>query len=290
MKNLILFIIFTFVGLNPVVVKSQDIRCEVYLLEDSEVALKIISGQTLTDDELMDKTLLSNSKTQVELSKSLDWIAIKKNIIVIQFFKNGQAVTNDQVNLKSISFSPNGKPIDMTTITSTDKGIAKEVSDCVDDNIITGTIVQITIATNDNKNFNFYFKIRNVVQNYGANIFRHRAGLWLPINMYSASIDKSVNGVRFTAMPIGVAGGTKVYTSKSYYWGLSGILNYTLSPARKEDDSFLASNFSLGGLLDFGGYAYLGYTFPLNLDKNNPLKNQFVAGFTIKLGDLIKQQ
>jgi hypothetical protein len=53
-------------------------------------------------------------------------------------------------------------------------------------------------------------------------------------------------------------------------------------------ESFLLQDFSVGPLIDLGGFAYIGYTFPINLtNQEAQLKPQFVVGIGVKITKLL---
>jgi hypothetical protein len=274
---------------------GQSLSCKVTLVKSKSIISKIIDNQPLTNEDSIDITILQDDQFRLDLPEyEYDHSSVKENSLIIQFFNSINAlVTNQIAGVYSISLTEISTGASYVIPTSlfplSGTYIPIKLKEYLGDKPKNKEKIRLTIQTNNGKAYDYYFKYINGWQPY--NFADNKIGLWFPVNMYSSSFERSKNGVLFTAMPIGLAIGGKYNISQKFYLGISGTLNYTVANASDSltTKSYFLQDFSVGPLIDIGGYAYIGYTYPINLT-NEParLKPQFVIGVGISLTQLLK--
>jgi hypothetical protein len=283
-KNYLLALLVLFT-LN---INAQNVKTvNALLIKRSTVLEKIALEESLTKDDTLNFTILQNNKDYVEFSRNVyNHSAVSGHKIIIQFLDNSdKPMTVSQANLASIKIYNKPK----TDIDNNSKYVIIDLKEYLGDEPKNGELVKIEIKTHTGVDEVRWFRYINGWQGY--NFLDNKFGLWFPTNMYSTSFEKSENGVQFTAMPIGLAIGGKYNINQNFYIGISGTLNYTLTSAKdslSSTESYLLQDFAVGPLIDLGGYAYIGYTYPINLtNQNAQLKPQFVIGIGVKITQLL---
>lgn len=262
-------------------------KINVLLVKRSSVLEKIALEETLTKEDSLHFTVLQSNQDFIEFNKNIfDHSGVSGHNILIQFIgDNNKPITLSSSNLSSIKIYGKTK----TDIDITSKYVVVSLKEYLGDEPKNGEHIAVEVTTNSGKNTTKWFRYINGWQGY--NFLDNKFGLWFPTNMYSSSFERGGNGVRFTAMPIGLAIGGKYNISQNFYLGFSGTLNYTLTSAKDSinaTESFLLQDFSVGPLIDLGGFAYIGYTFPINLtNQEAQLKPQFVVGIGVKITKLL---
>lgn len=279
--------LLTFLILSSTVFAQNVKEINVFLVKRSSVLEKIALEENLTKDDSLYLTLLQNNKDYIEFNRNIyDHSAVAGHNILIQFIDDdNKPMTISAANLSSIKIYGKTK----TDIDITSKYVIIDLKEYLGDKPKNGEHISVEVTTNAGKKATRWFRYINGWQGY--NFLNNKFGLWFPTNMYSSSFERSDKGVRFTAMPIGLAVGGKYNISQNFYLGFSGTLNYTLTSAKDSinaTESFLLQDFSVGPLVDLGGFAYIGYTFPVNLtNQETQLKPQFVVGVGIKITELL---
>ncbi|MEG9328411.1 hypothetical protein V6B16_10740 [Salinimicrobium catena] len=285
MKNAITY--FALLILSSTLFSQNVKEIKVSLVKRDKVLEKLALEETLDKEDSIYFTELQNNEDYIEFSRNIfDHSAVSSHDILIQFIdENNQTMTISSANLSSIKIYGKSK----TDIDITSKYVIIDLKEYLGDTPKNGEHISIEVSTNSGKKVTKWFRYINGWQGY--NFLDNKFGLWFPTNMYSTSFERSDNGVRFTAMPIGLAIGGKYNISQKFYLGFSGTVNYTLSAAKNSNDeaeSYLLQDFSIGPLIDLGGFAYLGYTFPVNLtNQEKQLKPQFVIGVGFKINELL---
>lgn len=285
----------TFALLTGYSALGQVKDCKVQLVKRDYLKENFITNISLTKDDSSFVTLLQKDPDFVNIKGDIEYdhSAVKSQFLIIQFVDyNDNLVRNENVGIKTISLKEmsGNRPADIVPNTfGGDTTYILVDLKRLGDNPKNGEVIEVEIKTNSGQSFKRYFKYINGWQAY--NFANNKFGLWFPINMYSTSFDRSANGVLFTAMPIGLAIGGKYNISQNFYLGISGTLNYTLANATDStsNNSFYFQDFSFGPLIDIGGFAYVGYTFPVNLTSEpTKLKPQFVIGIGLEITKLLK--
>lgn len=274
---------------------GQPLNCKVMLVKRKSIISKLITNQPLTKEDSTYITILQDDRNLIDLPEfEYKHSSVKDHSLFVQFFNsNNNLMANQEIGINSISLTElsTGKsyiiPSNIFSLSS--NYILINLKDNLGDNPKNREKIHLTIQTNNGKMYEWYFKYINGWQPY--NFADNKIGIWLPVNMYSTSFERSKNGVLFTAMPVGFAIGGKYNISQKFYLGISGTLNYTIANASDSlsTKSYFLQDFSIGPLIDIGGYAYIGYTYPINFT-NEParLKPQFVIGVGISLTQLLK--
>ncbi len=143
-------------------------------------------------------------------------------------------------------------------------------------------IIQFKVTLNDNSPpISGFFKYYNDSELYPM------SGFWVPIGLFSTDFKKhDENGILFSAQPIGFAFGNKFNSRKSYL-GVSGAINYVLTPANVDDkNNIYLSDAAFAAIIDINGWIYAGYSFPFDINENK--QNMFVIGIGAEFINLIK--
>jgi hypothetical protein len=274
---------------------GQIKECKVQLVKRDYLKKNFISNIPLSKEDSNFVTLLQNDPNYVSIKGDIEYDhgAVKSHYLIIQFVDlNEQLIRNENVGIQTISLKEmsGNRPADIVPNTfGSDRTYILIELKRLGDNPQNGEVIEVEIKTNGGQLFKRYFKYINGWQAY--NFANNKFGLWFPINMYSTSFDRSANGVLFTAMPIGLAIGGKYNIGQNFYLGISGTLNYTMANATDStnNNSYYFQDFSFGPLIDMGGFAYVGYTVPVNLtSEQTKLKPQFVIGVGLKITELLK--
>lgn len=132
------------------------------------------------------------------------------------------------------------------------------------------------------------------VQSYGWDFTNTGAvGLWIPVGIFATNFQRSADGLQFSALPIGVAVGTKFYMSKDFYLGVSGTGMWAITSGDTVDSSgskqATATLRSLGAgfLLDISSIMYVTATYQWNF-----AEGQTNPGWMMGLGfgaDILKR-
>jgi hypothetical protein len=267
---------------------AQNVKkINVQLVKNPNLISKVAQNLTLTKEELKDVITLQDDEDFIEWPQNIfNHSAVSGHSIVIKFLgADNETMTLSQANLANITIYNKPFPI----INTSAKYVIIKLKKMLDNEPSNKETIKLNVSTHGGNNITSVFKYINGWQPY--NFLNNKFGLWFPVNMYSTSFEKNKNGVRFTAMPIGLAIGGKYNISQDFYFGISGTINYTLTSSEDENNpsnSVLLQDFSFGPLLDLGGYAYFGYTFPVNLtNQENTLKPQFVIGIGTKITELL---
>lgn len=269
--------------------------CKVQLVKREYLKENFITNIPLSKDDSTHVTELQNDPNYVSIKGGIefDHSAIKSHYLIIQFIDgNNSLIQNQNVGIQTISLKEMNGSSSADIIPNTfggDKTYILIELKRLGDNPKNGEVIEVEIKTNSGQSFKRYFKYVNGWQGY--NFANNKFGLWFPINMYSTSFDRSANGILFTAMPIGLAIGGKYNISQNFYLGISGTLNYTMANATDltNNNSYYFQDFSFGPLIDLGGFAYVGYTIPVNFTSEpSKLKPQFVIGIGLKITELLK--
>ncbi len=289
------FLTLTFALLTGYCALGQVKDCKVQLVKRDYLKENFITNIPLSKDDSTYVTFLQNDPNYISIKGGIefDHSAVKSHYLIIQFVdNNNNLVQNQNVGIQTISLKEMSgtRPADIVPSTfGLDKTYILIELNRLGDSPKNGEVIEVEIKTNSGQSFKRYFKYINGWQAY--NFANNKFGLWFPINMYSTSFDRSANGVLFTAMPIGLAIGGKYNISQNFYLGISGTLNYTIANATDStsNNSYYFQDFSFGPLIDIGGFAYVGYTFPVNLTSEpTKLKPQFVIGIGLKITELLK--
>ncbi|WMN06619.1 hypothetical protein QYS48_33100 [Marivirga arenosa] len=284
MKKFIYIILYYFI----INVSSSfgQVTCEIVLVKRDFVLQKIVLNQPLNKEDSTYFTVLQSDKNKLDLlSFEFDHSAVSSHNLIIKFYDNNELIKLNQANISSVKvFSKT-----ITDIDYSQNYIKISLKEYLGDEPKNGSKIKVEVNTHTGLSFTKWFKYINGWQGY--NFLNNKLGIWFPTNMYSTSFQRSDNGVMFTAMPIGLGLGGKYNISQDFYFGISGILNYTLTSVQENEDqgsTYLLQDFSIGGLIDLGGYAYIGYTFPINLtNQETQLKPQFVVGVGIKINQIL---
>ncbi|MBE0662762.1 MAG: hypothetical protein IH597_09855 [Bacteroidales bacterium] len=290
-NKLLTFVMTLFISYSAV---GQVKDCKVLLVKRDYLKENFITNIPLSKDDSTYVTLLQDDPNYLNIKGGIefDHSAVKSHYLIIQFIdNNSNFIQNQNVGIQTISLKEmsGNRPADIIPSTFTlDRTYILIDLNRLGDNPKNEEVIEIEIKLNNSQIFKRYFKYINGWQAY--NFANNKFGLWLPINMYSTSFDRSANGILFTAMPIGLALGGKYNINQNFYIGISGTLNYTIANATNSttDNSYYFQDFSVGPLIDLGGYAYLGYTMPVNLTSEpSKLKSQFVIGVGLKITELL---
>lgn len=275
---------------------AQNPNCKVVLVKSENLLSKFILKTALDKEDSSHITVLQDDPNYVDLKGDVEFdnSAISKHNLIVQFYDNSNnLLTNQAVGINSITMTEVSTGESHSILSSTwelsKSYILIRLKGSLDNHPKNGEKIQLRIQTNSGKTYSFYFKYVNGFEPY--NFANNNFGLWLPVNMYSTSFERSKNGVLFTAMPIGLAIGGKYNINQKFYLGLSATLNYTMANASDSTlkKSYFLQDFSVGPLFDIGGYAYFGYTYPINLtNEPSKLKPQYVLGFGVKFAQLLK--
>lgn len=282
----------TFLSQN---LSGQDLDCRVVLVKREPLISNYITGKPLTKDDSTYVTLLQGDRNLVDSKgeTEFDHSSARGHSIIIQFYdQSNNLMTNGDVGINSITMTEistgESYTVPNTSFDLASRYILVKLKDYLNNKPKNREKIRLSVKTNNDTTYTRYFKYINGWQpyNFADNIF----GLWFPVNMYSTSFERSKNGVLFTAMPIGLALGGKYNISQDFYLGLSATLNYTVAEASDSSaKSYFLQDFAVGPLIDISGYAYIGYTYPINLTSEaSTLKPQFVIGFGVKLTKLLE--
>ena len=276
---------------------AQNPICKVVLVKNKNLLSNFIDNTELTQEDLKETTNLQGDINKIDLKNNKiknKHSAMRKHNLIVNFYDNQNVpMTNQAVGINSIIMTEKstGKQhvIPSTSWDLTSNYILIKLKGNLDNSPSNGEIIELKIQTNKENIYTFYFNYMNEFELY--NFANNSIGLWLPINMYSTAFEKSENGVVFTAMPIGLVGGFKYNTSKKFYLGFSITFNYTMANASSQTlkKSYFLQDFSVGPLIDIGGYGYIGYSLPFNLTNEKlALKPQYVLGIGVKTAQLFK--
>ncbi len=286
MKNTFLILIISLIisfNSNAQTVK----KIKVILVKKDSIVSKIIANKKLSDKDSEFYTILQDDKNYVKLRQNIfHHSAVANHHITIQLLNTANnEMTLAEANLSSIKIND----ILFSDYDRTKKYVLIKLKEELGNKPKNGKLISIKIETDDGIRVIRWFRYINGWQPY--NFLDNGLGIWFPTNMYSTSFERSENGVKFTTMPIGFAIGGKYNISQNFYLGFSAALSYTLakgeeyiSESSDEKKSFLLNDISIGPLVDFGGYFYLGYMKPINFtNQSTALKPQFVIGIGIEI-------
>ena len=98
-------------------------------------------------------------------------------------------------------------------------------------------------------------------------------GFWIPVGLLVSNFKTTQDGIPLGTFPVGIAVGGRLYIRDSLYVGPSAMVSYATYPSTQNQATANASSSStvnlqsgaLGGLLDIGGYVYLGGAYLADL-------------------------
>lgn len=131
---------------------------------------------------------------------------------------------------------------------------------------------EIKIAIGDGANqMRYYARRWRMIQSYGWDFLGQGVfGLWVPVGIFATNFQRTVSGLQFSALPVGVALGSKFYFSRSFYMGVSGTAMWAITTGDKIDsggvkqEAASLSSLGAGFLLDLSSIMYLTVTHQWN--------------------------
>lgn len=125
--------------------------------------------------------------------------------------------------------------------------------------------VTLQVRFGDGRTATRYFRGWNGGSFYGFG--GTNAGFWFPIGLFATSFRSGPDGLQFSAFPVGIAWGAKVYLPGSpFYFGFSAMFNWSIVSGTPQTDAMAMltdtgvtlASFSVGAVIDIGNYFYVG--------------------------------
>ena len=137
-----------------------------------------------------------------------------------------------------------------------------------------------------------YFTLKNQWSWYG--LASSGVGFWIPLGLFASNFKATQDGIPFAAFPVGIAVGGRLYIHNSFYLGPSAMVNYAIYASTQNQVAANSSTSStvnlqsgaIGGLLDVGGYVYLGGAYLADFRSNGSSPG---AMFVVGLGPQLLQ-
>ncbi|MBJ6146192.1 hypothetical protein [Hymenobacter sp. BT559] len=289
---------------NGTAADSSPVVPSIYLFAIKSAAIKVARGEEskMSPEERDDKTKLpvySDNVYKVSTDQEMgEHTGVKGNYIVILFAKSdGTRIKIKDANVTSIQCEETdtkNKSSKVLTVfkpsvayTDDDRDyIFIDVEEIVRDNPQLYSVLDITVARGGGSATHAYFGFYEKWQGY---IGKGTVGFWVPFAMFASPLRRTDEGIKFTALPVSLAVGTKYITSSNFYVGGSFILGYALSSARDNAGLYVLQSATPGLLVDLGGWAYVGGIKPINLTTSDvALPFQWVIGVGPELTKLFR--
>jgi hypothetical protein len=162
------------------------------------------------------------------------------------------------------------------------------------------TLLKLEIAWRGAHPTTVYAKMANTWQSYVGDPFgTDVVGLWAPVGLFGTNFTRTASGIAFSALPVGGALGGKLWFGDRFYLGFSAMASWAIAKtadkstdpmtgAESTSNTTTASSAGLGGLLDIGGYMYLGEVYIADLTDKDRSPGWFtVVGIAPSLLKLI---
>lgn len=204
--------------------------------------------------------------------------------ISVRFYRDGQPITADAAAFKAVRFLDNDNnkellALNLDTLSPIEKrNYLKRY--CIPlasrDNDLSPVVpyrqghlfrLEVTVGEQVEP---LYSRRLNMVDPYGVDPFNTgTVGLWVPVGLLGTNFHTTADGIELTAVPVGVAIGTKWWAKKDFYLGVSALLTWSISsteqtrpnPTTGMDEKVsvtLAKSAGAGVMFDIDGWLYLG--------------------------------
>jgi hypothetical protein len=192
----------------------------------------------------------------------------RKTLVVVRGFRGGTPVTNKDAGIDSVVVTtPDHHPTAPWTTTAGGNAAAVVVDPEKDEKVASarhGTEVTVDVrAAADAPGTSFYVNRANRIDAYGVPL-THRVGLWFPLGLVGTDRTKTSDGYVFTAAPVSLAIGSRIWMTKAQYLGISGVFGYAVSNVAKDEagdtSEFTLKTFAAGFLGDYNGWVNFGLT------------------------------
>jgi hypothetical protein len=103
-----------------------------------------------------------------------------------------------------------------------------------------------------------------------------QTAIWVPVGLFSTNFQRTGDGIPLAAMPVGLAIGGKVSVANGFYFGFSTLASWLVHPQvdndpnapESSDGRFNLAALTIGGLIDIGDYAYVGYAYGFDFTRD----------------------
>jgi hypothetical protein len=226
-------------------------------------------------DRLTLDEFLSLGRATSRVSALAPYELHRTDLVVARSFRGGEPLTNKDAGIQTLAVAiPEHESV--VPAVATQRAVVMAVEkDAEIASAQHGTMVTVALRSSDAKDVAPPSYVNRFTRwdAYGWPI-SSMVGVWFPIGLVGTNFTKTSDGMVFSAAPVSVAIGSRMWLAKDYHLGFSGIFSWAVSNVKTDGagntSEFTLKTFGGGFLVDVLGWANVGTSYVFSLGGSTP--------------------